>query len=67
VAVLTIAGSVWMVSQAQRNAADRAYAQSPAGQKMFVAMLNQQTGFRGFALTRRSEFLKPFRTGVLRA
>jgi len=64
VAVLTIAGSVWLVSQAQRSAADRAYGESAAGQRMLVAMLNQETGFRGFALTRREEFLQPFKEGV---
>ena len=64
VAVLTIAGSVWLVSQAQRNAADRAYDEGAAGQRMLVAMLNQETGFRGFALTRREEFLRPFKDGV---
>ena len=60
-AVLVIAGSVWLVSEAQRNAADRAYSESAAGQRMLVAMLNQETGFRGYALTRREEFLEPFR------
>lgn len=64
VAVLTIAASVWLVSQGQRDAADRAYRQSAAGQRMLVAMLNQETGLRGFMLTRRSEFLEPFRRGV---
>ena len=64
VAVLTIAGSVWLVSQAQRDAADRAYQESAAGQRMLVAMLNQETGFRGFALTRREEFLAPFKNGI---
>jgi diguanylate cyclase (GGDEF)-like protein len=64
VAVLTIAGSVWLVSDVQRESADAAYAESAAGQRMFVAMLSQQTGLRGFALTRREEFLEPFRLGV---
>ena len=64
VAVLAIAGSVWLVSEAQRNAVDRAYSESAAGQRMLVAMLNQETGFRGYALTRRKEFLEPFQSGV---
>ncbi len=64
VAVASIAGAVWLVDGAQREAADRAYRQSAAGQRMLIAMLNQETGFRGFGLTRRNEFLQPFRRGV---
>jgi methyl-accepting chemotaxis protein len=63
VAVLTIAGAVWGVSQTQRNAADRAFAQSRAAQQMLTAMLDQQTGLRGFALSREEEYLEPFVRG----
>ena len=56
VAVLTIAAAVWGVSQAQRSAADRAFAESRAGHRMLAAMLNQETGLRGFALSRRDAF-----------
>jgi diguanylate cyclase (GGDEF)-like protein len=64
VAVLTIAGAVWGVSQTQRNAADRAFAQSRAAQQMLTAMLDQQTGLRGFALSEEEEFLEPFVRGA---
>ncbi len=63
IAVLTIAGAVWVVSQTQRGAADRAFAQSRAAEQMLTAMLDQQTGLRGFALSREEEFLEPFVRG----
>jgi diguanylate cyclase (GGDEF)-like protein len=63
VAVLTIAGAVWGVSQTQRRAADRAFAESRAGEQMLTGMLNQQTGLRGFALAREEEYLEPFVRG----
>jgi CHASE3 domain sensor protein len=63
VAVLTIAGAVWGVSQSQRSAADRAFGESRAGQQMLTAMLDQETGLRGFALAREEEFLAPFVAG----
>ena len=63
VAVLTIAGAVWGVSQTQRSAADRSFAASRAGQQMLTAMLDQETGLRGFALSGEEEFLEPFVRG----
>jgi len=63
VAVLTIAGAVWGVSQTQRRAADRAFAESLAGQQMLTAMLDQQTGLRGFTLSREEDYLEPFVRG----
>ena len=62
-AVLTIAAAVWGVSQVQRSAADRAFAESRAGHQMLAAMLDQETGLRGFALSRRDDFLEPFLRG----
>jgi diguanylate cyclase (GGDEF)-like protein len=64
VAVVTIAAAVWGASQVQRNAADRSFAASRAGQQMLTAMLDQQTGLRGFALAQEQEdFLEPFLRG----
>jgi diguanylate cyclase (GGDEF)-like protein len=63
VAVLTISGAVWGVSQTQRSAADRAFAQSRAAEQMLTAMLDQEAGLRGFALFREEEFLDPFVRG----
>ncbi len=57
VAVATIAVAVWGVFQTQRSTAERAFDESRAGEQMLTAMLDQQTGLRGFALTRDEEFL----------
>jgi len=62
--ILVIAGAVWGVSQVQRDTADRGYRESAAAERMLVAMLDQETGLRGFALTRSEEFLAPFRDGL---
>jgi signal transduction histidine kinase len=35
-----------------------------ANQDLEVAFLNQETGIRGYALTRREEFLQPYRDGL---
>ncbi len=64
VAVLTIAGAVWGVSQTQRSVADRAFTENRAAQQMLTAMLDQETGLRGFALSGRESFLEPFDSGV---
>jgi diguanylate cyclase (GGDEF)-like protein len=63
VAVLSIAGAVWGVSQTQRTAADRAFAESRAGQQLLTAMLDQETALRGFALASEEDFLAPFFRG----
>jgi signal transduction histidine kinase len=36
-----------------------------ANQDLQTALLNQETGVRGFALTRRAEFLQPYRDGLV--
>jgi len=61
--VVTIAGAVWGVSQTQRSAADRAFSENRAAEQMLTAMLDQQTGLRGFALAREEQFLEPFVRG----
>ncbi len=61
--MLTIAGAVWGISQLQRRTADHTFAQIQAGEQMLTAMLDQETGLRGFALTREEEFLAPYVRG----
>ncbi|MBE2320616.1 diguanylate cyclase [Solirubrobacter sp. CPCC 204708] len=61
IAVVVLA--VWFTNRAQHEAATRAFEESQSGQGMLTAMLDQQTGLRGFALTRREEFLDPYRRG----
>jgi diguanylate cyclase (GGDEF)-like protein len=63
VAVAVIAGAVWIASSSQRTAAERVFTESRAGQRMLTAMLNQETGVRGFALTGREAFLLPYDRG----
>jgi diguanylate cyclase (GGDEF)-like protein len=63
IAIMVIAAAVWGVSQTQRTTAEHAFDASQAGQKMLTGMLDQETGLRGFALTRRQEFLGPFTRG----
>lgn len=55
--------AVWIPATVQRHASDRIYAQTTAIQGMLTAMLDQETGLRGFALTGQSVFLEPYSTG----
>jgi diguanylate cyclase (GGDEF)-like protein len=63
VAILVIAGSVWAVAAIQRHASEQVFDEYRAGQQMLVAMLNQETGMRGYALTGRDGFLEPYERG----
>jgi diguanylate cyclase (GGDEF)-like protein len=63
VAVVVIAAAVWVSSYAQRTAAHRVADQSRAAQILLTAMLDQETGTRGYLLNGRIEFLQPFQTG----
>ena len=65
-AVVFIAASVWLSSGVQREAARTAHAQSQAVEQMLVAMLDQETGARGYALTGNDAFLQPWRDGATR-
>lgn len=62
-AIALIAVAVWGVSETQRNTANRVFEESHAAQRMLTAMLDQETGLRGYALTRRRSFLVPFESG----
>lgn len=64
VAVAMIALAVWGVSQIQRNSSERSFTQTRADEQMLTAMLDQETGLRGFALTRREDFLAPYTRGI---
>ena len=63
IAIVVIAAAVWGVAQTQRTTAEHAFDATQAGQKMLTGMLDQETGLRGFALTRRQEFLGSFTRG----
>ncbi|HYI37301.1 MAG TPA: diguanylate cyclase [Thermoleophilaceae bacterium] len=64
-AVLVIAVSVWGVSAQQRSTADRVFDETRSAHQMLAAMLDQETGVRGFALTRQDTFLEPYRRGTV--
>ena len=61
--IAIVAGAVWLVSATQRSAAGHAFDESRAVEGMLVAQVNQETGLRGFALTRRADFLEPYVAG----
>ena len=62
-AVAVVAACVWIVGSTQRDAASRSFGQTEQAQAMLTAMLDQETGLRGYLLNRRDEFLEPFRAG----
>jgi diguanylate cyclase (GGDEF)-like protein len=64
VAVGVVALAVWAVSEMQRSTAERVFDESKAAARMQTAMLDQETGVRGFALTRERPYLQPFIDGV---
>jgi diguanylate cyclase (GGDEF)-like protein len=61
--VCVICAAVWVVSETQRNTAERVFEQSRASNRMLTAMLDQETGLRGFAISRKEEFLEPYFKG----
>ncbi|HEX2161257.1 MAG TPA: diguanylate cyclase [Thermoleophilaceae bacterium] len=63
-AVVVVATAVWAVSETQRATAERIYKESQAADRMLTAMLDQETGLRGFVITRERPFLQPFIDGV---
>jgi diguanylate cyclase (GGDEF)-like protein len=63
-AVAVVALAVWGVSETQRGAAERAFDESRAASAMLTAMLDQETGVRGFALSRDDAFLEPYLRGA---
>jgi diguanylate cyclase (GGDEF)-like protein len=63
-AVVVICGAVWEISQAQRNTAERVFEQSQAADQMLTAMLDQETGLRGYAISRNEAFLEPYIRGT---
>jgi CHASE3 domain sensor protein len=46
-----------------RDSSDRIFSETRSIQGMLTAMLDQETGLRGYALTKQAVFLEPYRTG----
>jgi diguanylate cyclase (GGDEF)-like protein len=63
-AVAVITAAVWGVSETQRNAAERVFQEGQAADRMLTAMLDQETGLRGFGLARNEAFLEPYVRGA---
>ena len=61
--IVTGAVALGRLTEARSALLDRTGPAYLASQDMSVALLNQETGVRGYALTRRAEFLEPFRDG----
>ena len=64
--VAIIAGSVSLarLTEARQTLLDEMGPAVRANQSLEVALLNQETGIRGYALTRNAEFLVPYRDGL---
>ncbi|MDP9386004.1 MAG: diguanylate cyclase [Actinomycetota bacterium] len=62
-ALLVIAGAVGIVAYAQRELAREGFAQTRTAQALLTAMLDQETGVRGLAITGEESFLAPYRQG----
>ncbi|MBA3808763.1 MAG: diguanylate cyclase [Solirubrobacterales bacterium] len=62
--VLLLAGAVYATANVQRNAALKSAREQVASQRLLTAMLDQETGARGFFQTRQQEFLQPLTQGT---
>ena len=63
VAVVVVAAAVGFASSTQRSASRTASEQVATAQDLLTAMLDQETGVRGLAITRDESFLDPYRRG----
>jgi GGDEF domain-containing protein/CHASE3 domain sensor protein len=63
VAILAIAAAVWGVGRIQSSADDSSTRAMGASEQMLIAMLDQETGLRGYINTREIRFLDPYRKG----
>ena len=63
VPVVVIACAVFATATIERDSALHAYQQQAAGQRLLVAMLDEETGSRGYFETRQARFLAPWYRG----
>jgi diguanylate cyclase (GGDEF)-like protein len=64
VPVFVIAGAVFLTGKIQRNAASLGAERQVVSQQVLTAMLDQETGARGYFQTQRPVFLQPWRDGT---
>src|SRR5690349_19925307 len=62
-AIVLITAAVWGVGRIQATSDDNSTHAIAGGQRMLIAMLDQETGLRGFVNTRDDRFLEPYRDG----
>jgi diguanylate cyclase (GGDEF)-like protein len=55
--------AVWAPAAEQRTSSERNYGLTRGAQQMLTAMLDQETGLRGYVLTADRRFLQPYRAG----
>jgi signal transduction histidine kinase len=55
--------SLGRVNSAQHRQVDRLDPASKVADDLFISLLNQETGLRGYALTRQAAYLQPFNQG----
>jgi diguanylate cyclase (GGDEF)-like protein len=65
-AVAIIAASVWLAGSHQRSAADNAFSEAQAADQMLVAMLDQETGLLGYAVTGDKDLLQRYQDARVR-
>ena len=63
IGVLVSGVAVWAPAAEQRSSSERSYALTRGAQRMLTAMLDQETGLRGYVLTGDRRFLEPYRSG----
>ncbi|MFZ0041784.1 MAG: diguanylate cyclase [Solirubrobacteraceae bacterium] len=63
-AVATIAAAVYVAARIERDSAIHASRQAEASQQLLTAMLDQETGARGYFETHRRPFLQPWYAGI---
>ena len=64
VAIVLGAAALWRLDQARADLTDAATPAVMAAQDLSMALLDQETGVRGFGLTGRTEFLDPYWAGL---
>jgi diguanylate cyclase (GGDEF)-like protein len=63
VGVSLVAAAVWFAADAQRHAADRAIAEGRNAEAMLTALLDQESGLRGYSLNRDRASLRVYAQG----
>jgi diguanylate cyclase (GGDEF)-like protein len=63
-AAMTISAATWLAVSGQRDAATRLISQDQVAGDLLTAMLNQETGLRGYSETHERVFLGPYLQGT---